>query len=78
MIYVVKTCVPEMYFSSIFYSVKCDYVVGEYYLTHSEPQRIEDTFALAMTYNSEPKEASVAKIRKYIKDFYKEDISIEK
>lgn len=50
----------------------------DYYVAHSEPQHIEDTFALAMTYNSEPKEASVAKIRKYIKDFYKDDISIDK
>lgn len=54
------------------------YVVEDYYVAHSEPQHIEDTFALAMTYNSEPKEASVAKIRKYIKDFYKDDISIDK
>lgn len=50
----------------------------DYYAAHSEPQHIEDTFPLAMTYNSEPKEASVAKIRKYLKDFYKDDVSIEK
>ena len=45
---------------------------------HGEPQRIEDVFQLAMTYNSEPKEASVAKIRKYITDYYNSDLNLDK
>lgn len=34
--------------------------------------KIEDTFSLAITFMSEPKEASVSRIRRYIQDYYPE------
>lgn len=37
---------------------------------HSNPEKIDDTFPLAFTYSSEPKEASFRKIQKYIADYY--------
>lgn len=37
---------------------------------HSNPEKIDDTFPLAFTYCSEPKEASFKKIQKYIADYY--------
>lgn len=37
---------------------------------HSDPQRIEDCFAMALTFMGEPKEASVLKIKKYIEEHY--------
>lgn len=37
---------------------------------HSDPQSVSDTFALAITYMSDPKDASVGKIKKYIADHY--------
>ena len=40
------------------------------WFVHSEPKRIENTFPLAMTFNMEPKEASVSKIRHYIQKHY--------
>ena len=45
---------------------------------HGEPKRIEDTFALAMTFMSEPKEASTGKIKKYIERYYNRDLNIDK
>lgn len=48
------------------------------YIIHSDPQRIEDTFPLAMTYMCEPKEASAKKIQRYIENYYQSDISMEK
>ncbi|PVD38555.1 hypothetical protein C0Q70_01171 [Pomacea canaliculata] len=39
-------------------------------INHSEPQHIEEIFPLAMTYMSEPKEASTAKIKKYLEKYY--------
>ncbi|KAL5019134.1 hypothetical protein ScPMuIL_004856 [Solemya velum] len=39
-------------------------------LRHSEPEKIEDAFPLAITYMSEPKDASVGKIRHYISSYY--------
>lgn len=48
------------------------------HIIHSEPQKVEDTFFMAMTYMSDPKETSVARIKKYILDHYKNDISIDK
>ncbi len=40
------------------------------FVVHSDPQRIEDTFQLAMTFTVEPKEASVGKIKKYVTQYY--------
>ena len=37
---------------------------------HSNPEKIDDTFPLAFTYSSEPKEASFRKIMKYLIDNY--------
>ncbi|XP_060071468.1 heterochromatin protein 1-binding protein 3-like [Ylistrum balloti] len=37
---------------------------------HSDPQSVSDTFSLAITYMSDPKDASVTKIKKYIGDHY--------
>lgn len=37
---------------------------------HSNPEKIDDTFPLAFTYSSEPKEASYRKILKYLSDYY--------
>ncbi|GAB1598895.1 heterochromatin protein 1-binding protein 3-like [Argonauta hians] len=37
---------------------------------HSSDLKIEDTFPLAITFMSEPKEASVSRIKRYIQDFY--------
>ncbi|KAK3609640.1 hypothetical protein CHS0354_028844, partial [Potamilus streckersoni] len=44
---------------------------------HSDPQKIEDIFPLAVTYQSEPKEASGARIKQYIKDNYG-DVNIDR
>ncbi|XP_033746136.1 heterochromatin protein 1-binding protein 3-like [Pecten maximus] len=43
---------------------------------HSDPQSVSDTFSLAITYMSDPKDASVSKIKKYIADHYP-DTNIE-
>lgn len=37
---------------------------------HSHPEKVDDTFPLAFTYCSEPKEASFKKIRQYLVDYY--------
>ncbi|OWF51861.1 heterochromatin protein 1-binding protein 3-like [Mizuhopecten yessoensis] len=37
---------------------------------HSDPQSVSDTFSLAITYMSDPKDASITKIKKYIADHY--------
>ncbi|KAK7501378.1 hypothetical protein BaRGS_00007503 [Batillaria attramentaria] len=39
-------------------------------IDHSNPQRLEDVFPLALTYMSEPKEASFSKIKKYLEKYY--------
>lgn len=39
---------------------------------HGNPARIEDVFPMALTYMSDPKEASVRKISKYIEKYYPE------
>ena len=57
-------------------SVYC--AVYRNYILHSDPQRIEETFPMAMTYMVEPKEASVSRIKKYILDYYKDDISMDR
>ncbi|KAK6187973.1 hypothetical protein SNE40_005887 [Patella caerulea] len=46
-------------------------------LSHSDPQRIEDIFPLALTFGSEPKESTVPKMKKYISRYYHE-VDIEK
>ena len=43
---------------------------------HANPFRVEDTFPLALTFMSEPKEASVNKIKRYIMENYP-DCNIE-
>lgn len=40
-------------------------------IDHSNPQRIEEVFPLALTYQSDPKEASFSKIKKYIEKYYR-------
>lgn len=45
-------------------------MTGQNRINHSEPQHIEEIFPLAMTYMSEPKEASTAKIKKYLEKYY--------
>lgn len=42
---------------------------------HSDPDRVEDVFPLAITYQSDPKEASGSKIKSYISKFYRTEIS---
>lgn len=39
---------------------------------HGNPKKIEDTFPLAITFQSAPKTASLVKIRRYIQDHYNE------
>ncbi len=48
------------------------------FIVHSDPQRMEDTFYLAMTYGTEPKEASIQKILKYINEYYDENLTRDK
>ena len=43
---------------------------GSKSLIHSDPQRIEDTFPLAMVFMTEPKTASIKKIGKYLSRYY--------
>lgn len=45
------------------------------FIVHSDPQRVEDAFYMAMTYMVEPKEASVRRIFKYIAEYYKEGLT---
>ena len=40
--------------------------VDRRFVVHSDPQRVEDTFQMAMTYMNEPKTASVTAMKKYI------------
>ncbi|XP_005106861.1 heterochromatin protein 1-binding protein 3 [Aplysia californica] len=44
-------------------------------LSHGSPQKIEDTFPLAITYQSAPKTASIPRIRKYITEKYGDAVS---
>ncbi|BFZ03311.1 hypothetical protein BsWGS_06350 [Bradybaena similaris] len=44
-------------------------------LHHGNPEKMEDIFPLAITYQSAPKSASVPKIRKYIQDKYGEAVA---
>ena len=37
---------------------------------HGNPKKLEDTFPLAITFQSAPKTASIVKIRRYIQDYY--------
>lgn len=39
---------------------------------HGNPSRIEDVFPMALTYMSDPKEASIRKISKYVEKYYPE------
>lgn len=45
---------------------------------HSDPQHVEDTFPLAITYQSDPKEATVVRIRNYISKFYRNEVSSDR
>lgn len=45
--------------------------------SHSDPKKIEDTFPLAITYMGDPKDASLARIKKYLQDHYN-DVDVEK
>ena len=45
---------------------------------HSDPKSVEDALPMAITYQSEPKEASGLKIKKYIDRFYHTDINTER
>lgn len=40
------------------------------HVVYGDPQHIEDTFPLAVTYNTEPKQASARKIVKYVEQYY--------
>ena len=42
---------------------------------HGSPQKIEDTFPLAITYQSAPKAVGIARIRKYVLDKYGNEVS---
>jgi hypothetical protein len=42
---------------------------------HSDPEKVEDVFPLAITYQSDPKEASGGKIKSYISKYYFKEIS---
>lgn len=52
--------------------LKTIYLVAKWEKTdpHSNPEKIDDTFPLAFTYCSEPKEASFGKIKKYLVENY--------
>uniref|UniRef100_A0A0B7B3P5 H15 domain-containing protein n=1 Tax=Arion vulgaris TaxID=1028688 RepID=A0A0B7B3P5_9EUPU len=43
-------------------------------LHHGNPEKMEDIFPLAITYQSAPKSASVPKIRRYIEEKYRETV----
>lgn len=45
---------------------------------HSDPERVEDVFPLAITYQSDPKEATGGKIKSYIAKYYHTDVSNDK
>ena len=45
---------------------------------HSDPHHVEDVFPLAMTYQGDPKEASVSKIKAYIAKYYHYEVSLDK
>ena len=45
---------------------------------HSDPQKVEDAFPLAITYQSDPKECSASKIKQYISKYYHVDVNPEK
>ena len=47
------------------------------FIVHSDPQRVEDCFEMALTYMSEPKSAGFAKMKKYFADYYP-DVGVEK
>ncbi|ELT96877.1 hypothetical protein CAPTEDRAFT_224518 [Capitella teleta] len=47
-------------------------------VVHSEPEKISDCFQMAMTFMSDPKLASVSRIKKYILDHYHQDVDMEK
>lgn len=42
---------------------------------HSNPHSVEDCFPLAITYQSDPKEATGLRIKNYITKFYRSDLS---
>jgi len=44
-------------------------------IMHGSPQKIEDTFPLAITYQSAPKAVGIARIRKYVLDKYGNEVS---
>ncbi|KAI8796649.1 heterochromatin protein 1-binding protein 3 isoform X1 [Biomphalaria glabrata] len=44
------------------------------HIRHGNPEKIEDTFPLAITYQSAPKAASTVRIRKYIQEKYGEAV----
>ena len=46
------------------------------FIQHGDPKRLEDTFYLGMTFMSEPKEASVNRIKKYIQENY-QDVNVD-
>lgn len=46
-------------------------------VVYSDPHRLEDIFAMAMTFQMEPKEASLTKIRNYILRYYKDNLTID-
>lgn len=48
------------------------------YIVHSDPQKIEETFPLAMTFMAEPKKASFSVIEKYIDKNYNIGVKTEK
>ena len=39
-------------------------------MIHSDPAKIEDTFPLAITFGTEPKQCSFRKIANYISEYY--------
>ncbi|WAQ97140.1 HP1B3-like protein [Mya arenaria] len=45
---------------------------------HSNPQKVEDVIPLAITYQSDPKQASMTKIKAYIRKFYHTEVAPEK
>lgn len=45
---------------------------------HSDPEKVEDALPLAITFQSDPKEATGGKIKSYIAKYYHKELSHER
>ena len=70
-----EACLPRFSSSLIFQDLKVKFRLLVFsdkpeLIVHSNPQRVRDCFPLAMTFMSEPKIASVRRIKTYMEDYY--------